>query len=138
MWNGKKVFYAKNDHGNHLKDGHPPDYGIHHLSIYLFIYLVVILLVWLCAQNRLCLEFLNYFDLLPILRHFRPIYAILRQQPCNNKSSLLKYTIWGTCKFQRPSSNGLEMAIRSKKEVKIRFQLPFRRLLEIVRYCLIL
>jgi hypothetical protein len=25
----KKVFYAKNDHGNHLKDGHPPDYRIH-------------------------------------------------------------------------------------------------------------
>ena len=27
---GKKVFYAKNDHGNHLKDGHPPDCGINH------------------------------------------------------------------------------------------------------------
>jgi hypothetical protein len=25
----KKVFYAKNDHGNHLKDGHQPDHGIH-------------------------------------------------------------------------------------------------------------
>jgi transcription initiation factor IIF auxiliary subunit len=25
----KKVFYAKNDHGNHLNDDHPPDYGIH-------------------------------------------------------------------------------------------------------------
>jgi hypothetical protein len=29
----KKVFYAKNDHGNHLNDDHPPEYGIHHLHI---------------------------------------------------------------------------------------------------------
>jgi hypothetical protein len=25
----KKVFYAKNDHRDHLKDGHQSDYGIH-------------------------------------------------------------------------------------------------------------
>jgi hypothetical protein len=47
----------------------------------------------------------NKCHLLPILRHFRPIhaiytpfYAILRQQPCINESTPIKYTIWGTCK----------------------------------------
>ena len=45
------------------------------------------------------------FAIVPILCHFSPIYAIctpfystLRQQPCSNESTFIKYTIWGTCK----------------------------------------
>jgi hypothetical protein len=30
----KKVCYAKNDHGNHLKDGHQPDHGIHRYDLW--------------------------------------------------------------------------------------------------------
>jgi hypothetical protein len=52
--------------------------------------------------------------------YLRHVYPILRQQPCSDGGILLGYTIWKICwkKFQRPSSNGLEMAYMLKNGVK--------------------
>jgi hypothetical protein len=46
----------------------------------------------------------SVFAIIPLLRHFSPIYAICapfystsRQQPRSNESTFIKYTIWGAC-----------------------------------------
>jgi hypothetical protein len=66
---------------------------------------------------------LNYFDLLPNLRHFRSIYATFTPSYANSPvvtKVASKNILFGVPvkKFNCPSSNSLEMAIRLKKEVK--------------------